>query len=333
MLRLSALRDIRTFAEERGHQVPIFIQDRTVIEDTGSTVDLIARGWRVRNYPERLAYSATPPDFGALIIQRRRWSNGGLIILPDLLRYLWANPASSRTRGEAAMRIYYLCSPALGSFALLALLLYRFEDSFLNFWLPLAAIPYYFLYGRDLRNCGYSWSDLLRVYGLNLLLIPVNLAGVLRSLQQLLTGRKAAFGRTPKIQFRTPVPPIYIAFLLVLVSYLTVFGASDVARGSYTHAGFAFGNAFALIYSIGAFIGWRDSLADLSAWIASGGRPVRGISRLIRWRANWFTRAGKPVSPVDETPLSLTVRPGILRPQNFSHNEFGEQVVLPDVRV
>ena len=59
-----------------------YIQDRTVIEDTESSVDLIARGWRLVNYPERLSYSATPPDFGALVIQRRRWANGGLIILP-----------------------------------------------------------------------------------------------------------------------------------------------------------------------------------------------------------------------------------------------------------
>ena len=52
--------------------MPVFITARTVIEDTGSTVDLVARGWRVHNHPERLAYSATPPDFGSLIVQRRR---------------------------------------------------------------------------------------------------------------------------------------------------------------------------------------------------------------------------------------------------------------------
>ena len=60
----------------------------TLIEDTESSVDLAARGWRLENYPERLAFSATPPDFGALLIQRRRWANGGLLILPKLLRYV-----------------------------------------------------------------------------------------------------------------------------------------------------------------------------------------------------------------------------------------------------
>ena len=45
-------------------------------------------------------------------------------------------------------------------------------------WLPLAALPYYLLYARDLCRIGYPAADVLRVYALNLLLIPVNLAGV-----------------------------------------------------------------------------------------------------------------------------------------------------------
>ncbi len=84
ILRRTALNEIRTVAKERGHLVPIFIQDKTLIEDTGSTIDLSARGWRLHNHPERLAFSATPSDFGALAIQRRRWANGGLIIFPSL---------------------------------------------------------------------------------------------------------------------------------------------------------------------------------------------------------------------------------------------------------
>src|SRR5262249_13930593 len=82
VLRRSAIADLRSTRHERGFEVPCFIQDRTPIEDTESTVDLMARGWALYNHPERLAYSATPADFGALLIQRRRWANGGLIILP-----------------------------------------------------------------------------------------------------------------------------------------------------------------------------------------------------------------------------------------------------------
>lgn len=61
-----------------------YIQDRTVIEDTESSIDIGSAGWSLVNYPERLSYSATPPDFGSLVVQRRRWANGGLLILPKL---------------------------------------------------------------------------------------------------------------------------------------------------------------------------------------------------------------------------------------------------------
>lgn len=268
MLRLSALRDVCRFAEERGHRVPVFIQDRTVIEDTGSTVDLIRRGWRLHNYPERLAFSATPPDFGALIIQRRRWSNGGLIILPDLVRHVRQAGALARHFAEAAMRAHYLVSPAVANFALLALLLYRFDDSLASVWLPLTAAPYYLAYGRDLRFAGYRWSDLFRVYALNLLLLPVNLAGVLRSLQQLATGRKAAFGRTPKVECRTVVPPIYLVFHGLLLTYLGLAFMLDVVQGLYSHAGYALASTAVLVYALHSFMGWRDSWADLREGLA-----------------------------------------------------------------
>jgi cellulose synthase (UDP-forming) len=68
LLRRTALEDICVEAEERGFAVRKYIQDRTVIEDTESSLDLVSRGWRIFNYLERLAYSATPPDFGSLIV-------------------------------------------------------------------------------------------------------------------------------------------------------------------------------------------------------------------------------------------------------------------------
>jgi cellulose synthase (UDP-forming) len=59
LLRKAALDDIRVEEREGDLVVPKYIQDRTVIEDTESTVDLAAKGWELRNYPERLAFSAT----------------------------------------------------------------------------------------------------------------------------------------------------------------------------------------------------------------------------------------------------------------------------------
>lgn len=81
VIRKRALDDIAETEWVGGFEVRRFIQDRTVIEDTESSIDLTLHGWSLVNYPERLSYSATPPDFGFLIVQRRRWANGGLLIL------------------------------------------------------------------------------------------------------------------------------------------------------------------------------------------------------------------------------------------------------------
>ena len=214
LLRLKALRDIGQWASERGHRVPVYIQDRTVIEDTESTVDLDQSRLDAFNYPERLAYSATPPDFGSLVIQRRRWANGGLIILPKLLRYIQNSSGTVRARlSEAFMRLHYLCSPAAGSFGTLAILLVPFDDSFTSIWLIATAAPYFFLYSRDLRQSGYRTSDVLRVYALILLLLSVNLSGVFRSLRQIISGRKVCVRQDAKNQraYREPAKPSYFS--------------------------------------------------------------------------------------------------------------------------
>jgi cellulose synthase (UDP-forming) len=324
LLRLTALRDICQFVEERGHCLPVFIQDRTVIEDTGSTVDLIRRGWRLHNHPERLAYSATPPDFGSLLIQRRRWSNGGLIILPDLLTYWWKTRRYLRGLPEMVMRTHYLISPATGNLGLLILLFYRFDDNLNSAWLPLVAAPYYFLYGRDLRLAGYSWGDLIRVYTLNLMLLPVNLAGVLRSLQQLISGKKAAFGRTPKVQSRTLTPPLHVLFQWLLLVYLASACALDVVQGYYSHAAIAFANCVIYAYGITLFLGWREGCSDLVGPMVAGlsalrfiplkhvevqprGEISQGVARFPSRIPKRLRRAARPVHALIDRGV-LTVR-------------------------
>src|SRR5438552_17723838 len=96
ILRRAELDDIVFSTEERGYSISFYVRDRTLDEDTDTTVDLIRRGWTVQHYPDRLAYSATPPDFGSLLIQRRRWATGGVIILPNLVRYVVVLPSFRR---------------------------------------------------------------------------------------------------------------------------------------------------------------------------------------------------------------------------------------------
>jgi cellulose synthase/poly-beta-1,6-N-acetylglucosamine synthase-like glycosyltransferase len=281
LLRLRALQDIAVTVEERGFRVPVFIQDRTVIEDTGSTIDLVRRGWKLHNHQERLAYSATPPDFGSLIIQRQRWSNGGLIILPDLLRYARELPRRCSSVVELLVRANYLTSPALGSVGLLALLFFPFDSSITSAWLPVSALPYYYLYGRDLTQCGYRWSDLPRVYALNLLLLPVNLAGMTLSVWQILTGRKAAFGRTPKIEGRTATPLCHALIQVCLLSSVVILCAVDAWMGRFLHAAFSLVNASFWLYGLYRLIGWGSLWQDLRAGILQRLDPALGQAQAI----------------------------------------------------
>lgn len=268
LLRKRALHDIAEQDVERGFPVTRYIQDRTVIEDTESSIDLVAKGWQLHNYPERLAYSATPPDFGALLIQRRRWANGGLIILPKLLRHLLRGPERlSRKLVEGFFRIHYLVSIAAVNIGLLVLFAFPFEESLRSFWLPLSALPYLYLYARDLAHIGYRWSDVFRVYALNLLLIPVNLGGVLKSLQQGWTREKIPFGRTPKVEGRTAAPALYVAAEFGMLLWWTAAAAKDFALGHYAHVAFALLNAAFLAYAIRYYLGfrpgWKDLVSDL----------------------------------------------------------------------
>ena len=110
MIRKRALDDIAETSYIGDWEIRHYIRDRTVIEDTESTIDMGIHGWRLFNYPERLSYSATPPDFGSLCIQRRRWANGGLLILPKLRRQSRARrsqgPADPVRRAVPALELH-----------------------------------------------------------------------------------------------------------------------------------------------------------------------------------------------------------------------------------
>jgi cellulose synthase (UDP-forming) len=268
VLRREALDEIKTMTEERGNAIPIFIQDKTLIEDTGSTIDLAACGWRLHNHPERLAFSATPSDFGALVIQRRRWANGGLIIFPRLIE-LWSGKQLPRAGTlETIIRSHYLLSPALANVGLLLLLVIPFGSEFSSIWFPVAAAPYYLLYGQDLTRTGYKWRDLLRVYALTLLLVPVNLAGVYRSLEQVVTGRKSPFARTPKIEGRTAAPASHLLALCALTGTAIFSAGANLWSGNLLFFGFCSINAGFFLYGFLRLIGWREAIVDITAGFA-----------------------------------------------------------------
>lgn len=266
VIRTAALQDIAETSWENGVLVKRFVQDRTVIEDTESSIDLGAHGWTLLNYPERLSYSATPPDFGSLVVQRRRWANGGLLILPKLVRELRARRRRGEQirLGEVLLRLNYMASIAWASLGLIFLLAYPYDSRLLSPLILLAAVPYFLTMGSDLRECGYKFSDIFRIYGFNLILLPVNLAGVIKSLQQALTGEKIPFARTPKVRNRTAAPWLYALAPVLIVAFSLLTLWRDLAQQNWGNAAFAAFNAFWGAWAFIAYIGPWNALVDVA---------------------------------------------------------------------
>ncbi|HEY5695446.1 MAG TPA: glycosyltransferase family 2 protein, partial [Candidatus Saccharimonadales bacterium] len=241
-----------------------YIQDRTVIEDTESSVDLALHGWTLVNYPERLSYSATPPDFGSLIVQRRRWANGGLLILPKLHAHSRKRRSRNEivSRMELLLRINYMASIAWASFGLIFLLAYPYDGRLLSPFVLLAALPYFLAMASDLKYSGYKRTDVFRIYGFNLILLPVNLAGVLKSLQQALSGKKIPFARTPKVKDRTLSPLLYVTAPLLIIGFSLFTLWRDASAQNWGNAAFAAFNAIVSIWAVIAYIGIRNTLID-----------------------------------------------------------------------
>lgn len=273
VIRKRALDDIVETEWKGGFEIRRYIQDRTVIEDTESSVDLALHGWTLVNYPERLSYSATPPDFGSLIVQRRRWANGGLLILPKLRAQIRERRRRNEfvSRMEILIRLNYMASIAWASFGLIFLLAYPYDGRLLSPLVLLAALPYFFAMASDLKYCGYKRSDVFRIYGFNLILLPVNLAGVLKSLQQALSGKKIPFARTPKVKDRTVAPLLYVLSPLLIVGFSIFTLWRDVAAHNWGNAAFAAFNTFVAVWAIKAYIGIRHTLTDtwrgLTNWL------------------------------------------------------------------
>ena len=105
------------------------------------------------------------------------------------------------------------------------LLVYPFNSRLLSPLVLLAAMPYFTAMSSDLKRCGYKRMDIFRIYGFNLILLPVNLAGVVKSIQQAITGRRIPFARTPKVANRTATPLLFAfsPFLIIGWSVLTAW--------------------------------------------------------------------------------------------------------------
>ncbi|MGY1721436.1 glycosyltransferase family 2 protein [Blastococcus sp. SYSU DS0533] len=267
VLRKRALDEIVDVDYDGDFEIRRYIQDRTVIEDTESTIDLGVHGWSLLNYPERLAYSATPPDFGSLCIQRQRWANGGLLILSKLRQQVRARRArGERNRfGELFLRVNYMASIFWSSVCLVVMLFYPFNAELLNPLLLLVSVPYFLMMAGDLRATGYRRTDVLRIYGFNLILLPVNLSGSFASILQLITGEKSAFKRTPKVRNRTTAGAVFLLAPLALITFSAYTVVVDIQSQHWNHLVFAALNTALATYAMVAFVGLGNTVVDL--WV------------------------------------------------------------------
>ncbi|WP_314502655.1 glycosyltransferase family 2 protein [uncultured Microbacterium sp.] len=306
IIRTTALDDIVELRTEDGpagtREVRTYIQDRTVIEDTESSMDLAAKGWSLYNYPERLSFSATPPDFGSLVVQRRRWANGGLIILPKITELVRGRRSrGERMRlGELLLRVDYLGSIAWTTVGVILMLILPEAGRLMSPVLFLIALPYFAAMTLDLRAGGHRAIDVVWVFCLNLVLIPVNMAGVLKSMEQGLTRRKIPFARTPKIVDRVAAPALFVVLPYATVVALGLLAWRAAAEGHW--AGFVFACVTGLASLVGAiaFVGTRTALADIGAGLTFRRKPR--TPRPVR-----AARHGAPRVPA-VTPQAVTER-------------------------
>jgi cellulose synthase/poly-beta-1,6-N-acetylglucosamine synthase-like glycosyltransferase/chitodextrinase len=311
VIRKKALDQIAESSFIGDWEIKHYIRDRTVIEDTESTIDMGIHGWRLFNYPERLSYSATPPDFGSLCIQRQRWANGGLLILSKLHRQARIRRSQGKRNrfSELFLRWNYMASISWSSVSLLILLAFPFSAALISPLLGLVALPYFLAMASDLRFCGYKRLDVLRIYGFNLVLLGVNLAGTLSSIVQGITASKSAFARTPKVRNRTVVPP----FLLV-APYLMIGLAGYTFYRAYVHSltenmFYAALNVVLACYAVKSFIGLRNSLVDL--WIHGTSLLYKSSQGRGRLRGLWR----RPVEEPQPTDWRAVLQAGYAEPQ------------------
>ncbi len=299
VIRKRALDDIVEVEHVGEVEIRRYVMDRTVIEDTESSLDLATHGWQLLNYPERLSYSATPPDFGSLSIQRRRWANGGLLILPKL----WGVRQSRMLRGEhsshvtSMLRVNYLASTCWSSIALLFLLYFPFASKLLSPMVLIVSVPYFLAMSSDLRRSGYRRSDMLRIYGLNLILLPVNLAGVVKSVQQGITGRRIPFARTPKVANRTATPLLFALSPLLIIGYSMLTVYRDIHQEYWVNAAFALFNTLTASYALFALMGLRHALVDIGLGIWEHLHAPEDASRPAPLRRRRKRTAQQPVPP------------------------------------
>ena len=129
--------------------------------------------------------------------------------------------------------------------------------------LPLTALPCFVAYGRDLAALGYRWRDLIGLYALNLLLVPMHFTGSFASIRQAVSSRKILFRRTPKVTGRIGAPRHFVPVTWALPIWCGLGTVVDLWPGNQLQGGFAAPNGIMFGYAAWVFVGTRALLKNL----------------------------------------------------------------------
>ena len=210
--------------------------------------------------------------------------------MPKVFRMMRARKRIGATFLEGFLRLSYLMGVLWAGLGLVILLFYPFDDSLVSGWALMAALPFFLALATDLRRNGYRRRDVLGVYGLNLMLLPINTVGALKSIAQAIGGQKVVFARTPKVRTRTVAPFFYVVIPYVIIVWAFLTLADDIDKGNWWHATFAALNGVLALYAMVAYYGLWHSLSDL----------------LIDLHARMYT-SRRPAPPAPEAPDWVTV--------------------------
>jgi hypothetical protein len=165
--------------------------------------------------------------------------------------------------------------------------LHPFDQWLLSSLGVLTALPYFVAISNDLHRAGYRRSDVVRLYGFNMMLLPIDVVGTLESIGQTIGGQKVAFARTPKVRSRTVTPLLFVVVPFLIIDWSGMTLLYDLLSHRYLHATFAGLNAVCTLYATLTLHGMRNSVLDvvfnLREWVlptAKAASVRRGRARL-----------------------------------------------------
>ncbi len=120
------------------------------------------------------------------------------------------------------------------------------------------------------------------MYGFNLVLVPINLAGATATLVQAITASKPVFARTPKVRNRTVTPLVFVVAPYLLVGLAAFTAVVSYRHHAWENMAFAGLNLLLVSYAIVAFIGLGHSVVDAFTHLKSFlYRPARSHPRQL----------------------------------------------------